>query len=129
VAKFRRLILLVGLIGGLLSVMTTPAIADSSACTPSPNLCSGYGYFVSYGDHLWVEDRAADGHSAVAYYCRYDNRTCGLVWNPHGAWNQPVDKNMNLAERAQIMYRICLGEYGSNTVLWSTCSAERWDRA
>ena len=51
------------------------------------------------------------------------------VWNPHGAFGSRVDGNLSLAEGTGISYMACLGEYGSRTVLWNTCSSPVADRA
>ena len=83
---------------------------------------------VVYGEHLYVEDRAADGHSAVAvWYTPWTGTR--YVWNPHGAFGPRADGNLSLAEGTGISYMVCLGEYGSRTVLWNTCSNPVADRA
>lgn len=43
-------------------------------------LC-GQGHFVSYGEHLFIEDRVADGHSAVARYWLDGGTGPFLAWN------------------------------------------------
>jgi hypothetical protein len=118
--------LVLGVPVGLALALVSPASADSARCTPG---CAGYAYFVSYGDHLWVEDRAADGHSAVAYYQRHDTGARGYLWNPYGAWNRPVERNFNLIEHTGFTYQVCLGEYGSRTIWWNTCSDPITDHA
>jgi hypothetical protein len=125
VRLIRRILLVVGVALGVTMSMVSPASADSSACT---TYCSGYAWFASYGEVLHVEDRAADGHSAVAQYYRYDNKNSGNVWNPNGAWTE-VTRNFDMAEGVGIDYRVCLGEYGSRTILYWSCSAWKHDHA
>jgi hypothetical protein len=123
--RLRKLAVVVLATLGFTVVAARPASADSSRCTAG---CGAYAYFTSYGEHLYVEDRAADGHSAVAVWYRH---TTGYqyVWNPYGAWARRVDRNLALPEGTGISYMVCLGEYGSRTVLWSTCSNPIADRA
>ena len=105
--------------------VASPASANSAHCTTN---CGAYVYFVSHGEHLFVEDRAKDGHSAVGVWYTPQTGT-RYVWNPNGAFGRPVDGNLSLPEGAGISYMACLGEYGSRTVLWSTCSDPIVDRA
>jgi hypothetical protein len=121
----RRMLLAVLAALGFAVCAASPASADSARCTSG---CGAYAYFVSYGEHLFVEDRAADGHSAVAvWYTPWTGTR--YVWNPHGAFGARVDGNLSLAEGTGLSYMVCLGEYGSRTVLWNTCSNPVADRA
>jgi hypothetical protein len=119
--------ILVAVLAALGFAVTTaaPASADSARCTAG---CGAYAYFVSYGEHLYVEDRAADGHSAVAVWYTPSTGT-RYVWNARGAFGPRVDGNLSLPEGTGISYMVCLGEYGSRTVLWNTCSNPVSDRA
>lgn len=110
---------------GLAFAVASPASANSARCTAG---CGALVYFVSYGEQLYVEDRAADGHSAVGvWYTPWTGTR--YVWNPHGAFSPRVDGNLSLPEGTAIAYMACLGEYGSRTVLWNTCSSPVTDRA
>jgi len=121
----RRIVLVVVAALGITVGLVAPASADSAACTSG---CAGYAWFASYGEVLHVEDRAGDGHSAVAQWYRYDNGNSGNVWNPNGAWTQ-VTRNFDMAEGVGIDYRVCLGEYGSRTILYWSCSGWVHDHA
>lgn len=103
-----------------------PAVADSSRCTLSG--CAGQARWVSYGEHLHVDDRLADGHSAVAVYWLEGGTGPFHVWNPNGNGSS-VDHNLELAEGSWIYYYVCLGEYGLRMVLTSTCSSGVTDYA
>lgn len=121
----RRVLLTVLATLGLAVAVTSPASADSGTCTAR---CAAYVRFVSYGEHLYVEDRVADGHSAVGVWYTPSTGT-RYVWNPYGAFARRVDGNLSLPEGSGITYMACLGEYGSRTVLWNTCSDPVADRA
>lgn len=121
----RKLLLAVLGVVGLTLAVAAPASADSARCTAN---CGAYVWFTSYGEHLYVEDRAADGHSAVGVWYTPSTGT-RYVWNPYGAFNRRVDGNLSLPEGAGLTYMACLGEYGSRTILWSTCSNPVADRA
>ena len=69
--------------------------------------------FVAYGDHLYVTDNLADGHSAVGQINGY-----GSCWNHYGA-GTTAHCNINTAE-GTILLRACTGEYGTKRLL--TCS-------
>jgi hypothetical protein len=80
--------------------------------------------FESYGDHLYVQDTAPDGHSAVGQLWwpnGWPGYTFATCWNPNGA-GTVKNCNYNYPEGITIYFRSCLGEYGSQTVLDWTCS-------
>lgn len=116
--------MLLMVIGVMLSGPT--AVADSSRCTPSG--CAGQARFVSLGEHLYVDDKLADGHSAVAVYWLEGGTGPFEVWNPNGN-GSTVDHNMELPEGSWIYYYVCLGEYGLRSILSGTCSAGVTDYA
>jgi hypothetical protein len=69
--------------------------------------------FEAAGDHLYVKDTLADGHSAVGQIYGY-----GKCWNHYGV-GTTIDCNFNTAERI-IQFRACTGEYSTKQIL--TCS-------
>ncbi|MCG5435247.1 hypothetical protein [Micromonospora foliorum] len=74
------------------------------------------------GDHLYVWDNKADGHSVVALYSRSDTgNQSNATWNHYGAGTR-LDHNMDIPEGGYIIYRVCLGEYADQIVLDWTCS-------
>ncbi|MFG3554251.1 hypothetical protein ACGGAQ_07685 [Micromonospora sp. NPDC047557] len=84
--------------------------------------CYGSASFVHNGDHLYVWDNKADGHSVVVLYNRSDTGgQMNVTWNHYGAGTR-LDHNMDIPESGYIIYRVCLGEYGDRIVLDWTCS-------
>lgn len=69
--------------------------------------------FEAYGDHLYVADTVADGHSAVGQISGYN-----ACWNRYGA-GTTVDCNYDTAE-ATIFFRVCTGEYSTKKLLSCT---------
>ncbi|MGA8112472.1 MAG: hypothetical protein WCA46_02285 [Actinocatenispora sp.] len=102
------------------SAAVTPAHVGD-VCTVGNN-CAGSASFVHDGDHLYVWDNASDGHSVVAQYMRSDSSNqWNQAWNHSGAGTS-IDHNMDIPESGWIKYQVCLGEYGSQSVIDSTCS-------
>ncbi|MEU7874778.1 hypothetical protein [Dactylosporangium sp. NPDC049140] len=110
--------------GALLAA--APAQADSTACTPSG--CAGKAEFVSYGEHLWVYDMLADGHSAVARYWLQGGTGPFSVWSSGGT-GTAVDADLDLAEGSWIYYQVCLGEAATRTIIAGSCNAGVTDYA
>ncbi len=109
--------------------MSTSASAGSDG--PVVVDSSGYkarGVFLSYGDHIRVSDDYADGKSAVVLWNdpTGEERRC---WDSNGALNGMTDCNYNLQEGAYVHYEVCLGEYGSRQVHYSTCGESGWGYA
>lgn len=104
----------------------TAALATSaSAGTNGPTVydSSGYkayGIFLSYGDHIRVDDVYADGKSAVVIWNdpHLIPRQC---WDSNGSSNGYTDCNYDIVEGAYVDYKVCLGEYGSGYIYESTC--------
>jgi hypothetical protein len=69
--------------------------------------------FEAYGEHLYVRDTLADGHSAVGQISGY-----GTCWNHSGA-GTTIDCNFDTAE-STIYFRACTGEYSTRQIL--TCT-------
>ena len=89
------------------SAVKTPWVCITGACVS----------FETYGDHLFVWDTVADGHSAVGEISGY-----GRCWNANGA-GTTVDCDFDTAEAA-IAFRACTGESGPKQLL--TCSPWVW---
>jgi len=54
--------------------------------------------FIKHGEHLYVWDNKADGHSVVATYMRWDtSNQMNHAWNHYGAGTR-YDHNMSIAE-------------------------------
>jgi len=75
--------------------------------------------FETFGDHLFVEDTAADGKGAVG-----DMKGRSPCYNSSGR-GSVRDCNYNFPEGGTVEFRVCLGDSGR--VLWYTCSG--WVRA
>jgi len=126
----RRLLVLAGT-AGLLLAAAPPAGADTTQCSIAASgatACAAGANFVSYGEHLFVSDRAADGHSSVVQYWLEGGTGPFLLWNSGGNGTS-VDHNLELAEGSWIFYRVCVGEYGIRDVWTSTCGAGVTDYA
>ncbi|WP_207125832.1 hypothetical protein [Actinocatenispora comari] len=111
-----------------LGMMSAPASASDYVCTSG---CAGEAKFEPVGEHFYIADLKADGHSVVVRYVRHDicspvTGRCqvNLAWNHNGANSVPVDHNMNIAEGVEVDWNVCLGEYGSQTILYDTCHAK-----
>jgi|GEM_PF-6703494 len=124
-------LLATAVVAGLLVPSAAPAVADSSQCSIAASgaaSCAARAEFVSLGEHLLVEDRVADGHSAVARYWLKGGTGPFHVWNSGGA-GTTVDHNLELPEGSWIFYQVCVGEFGLRDVWTSTCSAGVTDYA
>ncbi|GIH20797.1 hypothetical protein Raf01_89690 [Rugosimonospora africana] len=115
---------------GLALAIAGPASADpyvssdyhaGDVCTVGDN-CAGSASFIHYGDHLYLWDNDADGHSVVVKYMRSDTgNQQNTAWNEHGAFTRS-DHNMDIPESGWIKYQVCLGEFGGKDILDDTCS-------
>ncbi|MGW1813697.1 hypothetical protein ACWCQM_09010 [Streptomyces sp. NPDC002125] len=102
--------------------VTYPGTHTGDLCTDEPNYCDGSASFVRDGDHLLVWDNNADGHSVMVMYYRSDNSSTLIKdWNQYGKGSR-LDINMNLPESGWVEYRVCLGEYGTQTYDMNGCS-------
>ncbi|MFJ6687088.1 hypothetical protein [Streptomyces werraensis] len=114
------------LVATIAALTATVAISTSaSAGTNGPTVydASGYkayGIFLSYGDHIRVDDVYADGKSAVVVWNdpHLIERHC---WDSNGSNNGYTDCNYNIREGDYVDYRVCLGDYGSGYIYPSTC--------
>lgn len=120
-----------GLVACALTVITTPtASATHIGDRCSEPDCAASASFVKNGDHLYVWDNKADGHSAVAEYTRSDtggeDGQLNRAWQNQGAEEGPHDQNMNIPENGWIRYRVCIGEYRSDAseryIIDNSCS-------
>jgi hypothetical protein len=97
----------------------TNAPPPPTACTPSG--CAAKAYFVANGEHLFVCDEKADGHSAVAWYTRTDVPAQNNEAAERSGAGTCLDHNMNMAEGVKITFKICLQD-GTTGPLFD-CSA------
>lgn len=58
----------------------------------------------------------------------YDGSDYKRDWNHYGQYKR-LDVDMDIPETGWITYRVCLGEYGSRTVLRDTCSSFLYEPA
>jgi len=103
-----------------------PALADDAVYAYSINPPhAGEATFAPAGEHYYIYDRKADGHSVVVVNYRSDRSPTGPYygWNPNGANGDPVDYNLDMPEGTAVTYYVCLGEFGDREVLWNTCGA------
>lgn len=110
-------------IAGLV-IVPGSASADSYACTYGPGAynCEGRAEFVSHGEHFYLKDQKADGHSAVLRYYRSDTQQWKTAWN-HSGNGTTKDINLDMPEGYYVEYYVCLGEYGDRDILEETCGA------
>jgi hypothetical protein len=123
---FRKALVVAVAVVGLGLIGAKPALADSSLCTPSG--CAGKATFASYGEILTVYDQTGDGHSAVGLYWLQGGSGPFYVWAASGAGTS-TRSDLELPEGSWIYYQVCLGEYGSKTLVSGTCSAGVTDYA
>ncbi|MFE9820039.1 hypothetical protein [Streptomyces sp. NBC_00236] len=102
--------------------VTYPGTHTGDLCTDEPNYCDGSASFVRDGEHLLVWDNNADGHSIMVMYYRSDNSGTQLRdWNQYGKGSR-LDINMSLPESGWVEYRVCVGEYPTQTYDMNSCS-------
>lgn len=127
--RVRQLAAATAAAGALMAITVPAASADHIGDRCSTPDCAGSASFVKNGDHLYVWDNKADGHSAVAVYTRSD--TGGEDGQLNHAWNyrsagSRIDHNMNIPEKGWIRYKVCIGDYDSDAskrdVIDSSCS-------
>ena len=118
-------------VGVLGLVAPQSASADSATCSKRVIVpedgstqfqgCAGLAYFMSYGDHLMVDDHFADGWPAVVQWWRSDGTGPFEVWNREGAEGPDVDAHIgDIPEGDWIFYRVCVGSAG--VIFTQTCS-------
>lgn len=113
----RSAALIIALTGAV--VVGAAGTASASGSTCSDFMCSTYVAFDSYGEHFTVIDSAADGHSAVGVFETWTGsswRVYDVVWA--SGYNTQTNRNYSLPERLSVRYHACVGERGSNVVLY-----------
>ncbi|WP_117214762.1 hypothetical protein [Allorhizocola rhizosphaerae] len=119
---------MLGAVGAL--AVAQPASADSATCskrvlnadgTTRFQGCAGMAFFMSYGDHLMVDDRLGDGYAAVVQWWRSDGTGPYEVWNRLGAdGGDVVAETGDIPEGDWIFYKVCIGSGG--VIQRATCS-------
>jgi hypothetical protein len=86
--------------------------------------CDGSASFHADGEHLYIWDNFADGHSVVVVYWREDVGTGqrNEAWNHYGAGTR-MDRNLDMAKGVGIKYQVCTGEYSTRKTIY--CSVTR----
>ena len=83
---------------------------------PVPPAC---GLFEPSGDYFFIEDSAADGHSAAIYWHNYlpgaptSLYRWGSCVNSRGAANGKGQCNKNVTEGSRIDWKVCLYDSGT----------------
>jgi len=77
--------------------------------------CNAYGWFYPDGESFKLQDTHSDGHSAVMRIWINGDRKSDL-WDQYGN-GQYVWRDYSLAEGTPIKFQLCIGEYGTKTVL------------
>lgn len=115
------------LFGGMAS---GTASADSGpvyvCCGEAPAFGGGMAWFKSWGDHLFIKDLAADGHSVVVRIVYPGHEA--YYWNAGGK-GTTRDVNFNMPEGAHVQYTVCVGEYSNKGVMYNTCGGDAVDTA
>jgi hypothetical protein len=88
----------------------------SASAVYAAAVTGAYVTFNSYGDHLIVQDTAADGHSALGILYNYNSGTYFYCWNSRGA-GTTVDCNYNFAEGITVAFFACTAESGDGTLI------------
>jgi hypothetical protein len=128
--KRARLAFTAVVVGVLGLVAPQAASADSATCskrvlntdgTTKYEGCAGLAYFMSYGDHLMVDDRHADGFPAVVQWWRSDGTGPFEAWNREGSAGSDVKAPTgDIPEGDWIFYKVCIGSAGE--IFRDTCS-------
>ena len=105
-----------------LAATAPTAAADSSQCTTFVSgkyaSCAGHGWFQSEGEHIFIDDRVADGHSVAVHYTI--NGVTKTAYNRNSAEGAVVDVNLDLPEGTLIIYNVCLSNDSAD--LAGSCS-------
>jgi hypothetical protein len=113
-----------------LTALLTIGSSSAFAGADGPTLCNSGAcvWFVNGGDIVYVQDVAADGHSAVAQVCAPSScsTVADYLWNPDGN-GTIAHKQYGTAipEGTSVYYRPCIGEYhsGGTTSVIISCSS------
>jgi hypothetical protein len=129
--KFRSWLVIAATVVGVLGfVAPQAASADTATCsrrvlnadgTTKYQGCAGLAYFMSYGDHLMVDDHFGDSFPGVVLWWRSDGTGPYVHWNREGAEGPDINAPVgDIPEGDWIFYQACIGSAGE--VFWDTCS-------
>ena len=92
-----------------MAMMSTAPAAHADGGAETRNGGAGSAWFTDYGDHLTVNDWAADGHGVRAWiYESSDGTLVRSAYNGKGFEAGPVHKNYNLPENHKYELWVCL---------------------
>ena len=90
--------------------------SSASAQADGPTICvdGACVWFQAEGEHFYVSDTKADGHSA---YVQIQVPAVGIytkAWNTQG-YNTTLDYNASYGEGNTVYYRACIGEWSDKS--------------
>jgi hypothetical protein len=124
-----RKFLALPVIAALIAVFSIGGATPASAAANTIYTTDGAGSarFVEHGDHVYLCDREADGHSVgvmLSYNDEYGRDTYEWRWNWSGGCK---DINLRVQEDTYFYYKVCLGDHAAPggklpDVIRSSCS-------
>jgi hypothetical protein len=125
--RLRSLLIALPLVAGAgLATSSSPPSADSRACTLDGS--SGCASFKSYGEHFFVCDYRADGHSITVQYAYRNSSGDTVHRTATNYWGSGTcrDINRSIREGARVAWYVCESKYGrpggtKMKILDSTC--------
>jgi hypothetical protein len=109
-------------VGITIGVSSAPAGADTALCTKyvvdTYASCAGLGWFQTSGDHLYIQDRVADGHSVSVQYTIAG--VTKIATNSNSAQGDVLDVVLPKTAGSRVSYKVCLSNGG--VLAQSSCS-------
>jgi len=111
----RRTAQAAGIAAVAVTLATTPAFAGDGSVSSTTG---AQAWFIAYGDHVWVKDTDADGHSALAQVQFPNEGISENLWNSDGAGTSREKGYATVvAEGSPVWYRACVGESGTGEII------------
>ncbi|WP_329336533.1 hypothetical protein OG866_19995 [Streptomyces sp. NBC_00663] len=122
---YQRILGIAGAAVGLTVLAGHTAWAETDCYTNAKNYYASMVSFTAYGEKVNVIDQEADGHSAVAILDVHNDVHGGtfqsyILWNPDGK-NTGKLYDLDIVEGTPVVLTGCVGEYGTKSVIWSSC--------
>ncbi|MFF9915673.1 hypothetical protein [Streptomyces sp. NPDC013457] len=126
---YQRILCTVGTAAAVTVTMSTNAWAGTDCYTRAENFYASMVSFTADGEWVSIIDEEADGHSAVAIVdVNTGTPSTYTLWNAQGAGTQKL-YDFDLPEGTPVAIQACTGEYGTKTVIWSSCGAVAFGEA
>ncbi len=118
--------LLLGLAAAFGLLLSGPGVAHASADGPTLCITGSCVWFDSDGEHFYLTDTSADGHSAAAEICAPTLPNCTIrsirIWNSDGH-GTTLNYDDSYAEGTTVYYRPCIGEWNGGNPYTLACNS------